>query len=60
MHQFVLAEVVCAESSISYATCGTHEVLQKIHRKSSGEDKFLHMSENHDFERFGGIFSAKI
>ena len=28
--------------------------------KSLGEDKILHMSENHDFERFGERFWAEI
>ena len=33
---------------------------RKIIGKSLGGSKILHMSENHDFERFGGIFWAKI
>ena len=33
---------------------------RKFIRENAGEGQVLHMSENHDFERFGGIFWAKV
>ena len=32
---------------------------RKFIRKNAGGTKILHMSEIHDFERFGGVFGAK-
>ena len=33
--------------------------FRKFTGKSLGAPKILHMSENHDFERFGGIFGLQ-